>query len=158
MKCFSLCALRKWVRLLADIDFDMKGFDELENSLKGAIKKYPDMAEDRLEDISRKFKNRVIKITHQAVETHSGRLVKGFKLGKIRGYGINMEKDFRGTAPHFHLIENGHRLTDKDGKSIGKGWVKGYQIVKQARDEYAEKMPEEMQGLIDDIVKECGLD
>jgi hypothetical protein len=139
------------------MDFDFKGFDELQNSLKDAIKKYPDMAEDRLEVISKKFKNRVIEITHQAVKTHSGRFVKGFKLGKIRCYGMNMEKDFRGTAPHFHLIENGHRLTDKNGKSVGKGWVPGYQIVKQARDEYAEKLPAEMQGLIDDIVKECGL-
>jgi hypothetical protein len=140
---------------LSDIDFDIDGFDELQESLTKAIKKYPDMAADRLEDTSKSFKKRVIQITRQATTTHTGNLIKGFKLDKMRGYGINMEKDFRGTAPHFHLIENGHEQVTADGKKIG--WVPGLQIVKQARDEYVEIIPEEMQKLIDDITRECDL-
>lgn len=142
---------------LADMDLKLEGFDELQSSLRSAVQKYPDMAADRLESISKDFKKRVIQITKQSTATHSGKLIKGFKLDKMQNYGVNMQKDFRGTAPHFHLIENGHRQLGKNGENVGKGWVPGLQIVKQARDEYADKMPEEMQRLVDDITRECDL-
>lgn len=143
---------------MSDTGLDIKGFDELKKELASAIDLYPDMAEERLEKTAKKFKSRVIKITKSAVKTRTGNLIKGFKLDKMRYYGINMEKDFRGTAPHFHLLENGHNLINKDGESVGKGWVPGFMIVDQARNEYGEIMPEEMKQLRDDILKECGLD
>ncbi len=140
---------------MSDTGFNLNGFTELQDSLQKAIKKYPDMGAERLENISKDFKKRVIQITKQSVDSHTGKLIKGFKLDKMRGFGVNMEKDFRGTAPHFHLIENGHNQVTKDGRNVG--WVPGRLIVKQARDEYAEKMPQEMQKLIEDITRECGL-
>jgi hypothetical protein len=137
------------------MDFKMDGLKDLQNSLEKAIDKYPDLAEESLEENAKKFKKRVIKITDLAVEKHSGKLIKGFKLDKMRFYGNVMEKDFRGTAPHFHLIENGHEQVTEDGKTIG--WVPGFQLVKQARNEWSEELPDLMQKLLDDIVKECGL-
>lgn len=140
---------------MSDTGFNLNGFTELQDSLQKAIKKYPDMGAERLENISKDFKKRVIQITKQSVDSHTGKLIKGFKLDKMRGFGVNMEKDFRGTAPHFHLIENGHNQITKDGRNVG--WVPGRLIVKQARDEFADKMPQEMQKLIEDITRECGL-
>jgi hypothetical protein len=140
---------------LSDFSFDLTGFEELQKNLEQAIKKYPDLAEERLEHTAKDFKKRVVEVTRQRTKKHSGKLIKGFKLDKIKGYGMNMSKDFRGTAPHFHLIENGHNQTTKDGKKIG--WVPGKHIVKDVRDEYKEVMPEVMQELIDEIKKECNL-
>lgn len=141
---------------MSDLDFDIKGLDELQKELTKAIKKYPDKAEEKLESLSKEFKKRVVQLTKQNTNKYSGKLLKGFKLDKIRGYGVNMEKDFRGTAPHFHLIEKGHEQVTADGRNIG--FVPGLYLVKQARDEFAERLPEDMQDLIDEIVKECGLD
>jgi hypothetical protein len=140
---------------LSDTGFDLNGFSDLQENLQKAIKKYPDMGAERLENISKDFKKRVIQITKQSVDSHTGKLIRGFKLDKMRGFGVNMEKDYRGTAPHFHLIENGHNQVTKDGRNVG--WVPGRLIVKQARDEYADKMPQEMQKLIEDITRECDL-
>lgn len=156
-----------------DMGFDLKGFEELKENLASAIKKYPDLAEERLEDTAKKFKNRVIKITRSAVDRKTGNLIKGYKLDKLRGYGINMEKNFKATAPHFHLIEHGHEIITPKTKTVktkrgkkkvnlknggqSKGWVPGRLIVKQARDEYSEIMPKVMQELIEDITRECGL-
>ena len=143
---------------MSDMGLDLKGFDELRDELAKAIKLYPDLAEKKMEDTAKKFKNRVITITYSAVGKRTGNLIKGFKLDKMRSYGINMEKDFRGTAPHFHLIENGHNLTNKAGESVGKGWVPGYNIVDQARHEYSDIMPVVMKDLLNDITKRSGLD
>lgn len=143
------------MRRLSDLEFNLEGMVELQESLRKAIKKYPDKAQERLEDVGKKFKRRVIQITRSAVDQHSGRLIKGYKLDKVRNYGVNMEKDFRGTAPHFHLIENGHIQITKNGKVIG--FVPGRLIVKQARDEFADKMPDTIKELIDDITRECDL-
>jgi hypothetical protein len=137
------------------MDFDLNGLTELSDNLTKAIRKYPDLAEEKLETTSKNFKKRVIQITKQSTNVYTGKLIKGFKLDKIQGYGINLSKNFRGTAPHFHLIENGHNQTTADGKKVG--WVPGLQIVKQARDEYESIMPDVMQTLIDDITKECDL-
>lgn len=143
---------------MSDMDFEISGFDELRDELAKAIKLYPDLAESKLENTAKKFKNRVITITYSAVGKRTGNLIKGFKLDKMRHYGINMEKDFRGTAPHFHLIENGHNLINKAGESVGKGWVPGHNIVDQARNEYSDIMPEVVKDLLNDITKRSGLD
>lgn len=134
-------------------DIDCKEFKE---SLEKAIKKYPDKAEERMIQISNRFKKDVINETKRVVKVRTGKLVKGFKLAKIRGYGANIERDFMGTAPHFHLIENGHNQLDKNG--VKKGFVEGKHIVKNEREKYDEYvMPFEMKKLLDDITKECGL-
>lgn len=137
------------------MDLTLDGLDDLQESLAKAINKYPDIAEERLEKTAKNFKKRVVQITKSAVESHTGNLIKGFKLDKVHFYGANMQKDFRGTAPHFHLIENGHEQVTKDGKNIG--WIPGYQIVGQARNEYADIMPEVMKELLTDITKVCDL-
>lgn len=142
-------------------------FSELTESLTKAARKYPDKAESRLRTVSNRFRRDVINDTKSQVKEHTGNLIKGMKLDRIRGYGANIERDFRGTSPHFHLIENGHEIVTaktKNGKQIkngGKkiGFVEGKHIVKKKREQYAEYvMPFEMKRLLDEITKECGLD
>lgn len=144
------------MKRLNDSDFSLDGFTDLQQGLKKAIRIYPDLAETRLRAIARNFKKDVISETEKKVNKHTGNLVKGFKLDRMQGYRENVSIDFRGTAPHFHLIENGHNQTTKDGKVIG--WVEGKHIVKKMREGYADNvMPLEMNRLYEDIIKECDL-
>lgn len=136
-------------------DFEITGLDELQEDFKKALKAYPDKAYDTLEDTGKQFKKRVVQITREAVDQHTGKLIKGFKLDKMQGYGSNMQKNFRGTAPHFHLIENGHDQATKDGQTIG--FVPGRLIVDQARKEYSVKMPQIMSKMCDEILKRSDL-
>lgn len=156
MNYSNLYVQRLWGIGVSDSGFDFD-CNELMDSLEKAIKKYPDKAEERLITISNRFKKDVIEETKKTVKEHTGRLIKGYKLDKVKGYGANIQRDFRGTAPHFHLIENGHEIVDKNG--IKRGFAEGKHIVKNEREKYADYvMPFEMQKLLDDITKECGLD
>lgn len=145
--------------------FSILGLDELVEDLEKAVKHYPDKSIETLEKAGKQFKNRVIKITNEATFKHTGNLVKGYKLDPVEGFGINMQINFRGTAPHFHLIENGHNQVSqktKNGKKLengGKviGFVPGRLIVHQAREEYRTKLPEEMKKMLEDILKESDL-
>lgn len=140
---------------MGDFDFKLDGFEELEKKLAKIVKKYPDFAENKLEETGKKFKKRVVEITKATVNTGTGRLIKGYKLDKITGYGMNMSKDFRATAPHFHLVEYGHNLVSENGKLIG--WINGKFIVRQVREEFKEEMPYIMQDLYDEIKREVGI-
>jgi hypothetical protein len=143
------------VNLLSDINFTLTGIVELQQSLEKVMKKYHTLAEERLEECSENYKKRVIEITKESVNQQSAELIKGFELDKMRHYDNVMEKEFRCTTPQFNLIENGYNQVTKDGETIG--WVPGYQIVKQASNEWEEELPKVTQQLITDIIKEFGL-
>ena len=145
--------------------FSISGLDELKADLEKAVKLYPDKSEESLKKAGKQFKNRVVKITHEATFKHTGKLTKGYKLDPVEGFGVNMQINFRGTAPHFHLIENGHNQVSqktRNGKTIkggGKviGFVPGRMIVHQAREEFREKLPEIMEEMLHKILRESDL-
>lgn len=146
-------------------EFTITGLEELTEDLKKAVKIYPDKAMETLETTGKKFKNRVIKITNEATEKHTGNLAKGYKLDPVNGFGVNMSVDFRATAPHFHLIENGHNQVSQktrnghpiEGGGQVIGFVPGRLIVHQAREEYRVKMPQIMTDMLDEILRESDL-
>lgn len=150
---------------MSEMQLDLKGMEELQEAMKKAIEKYPGTAEEHLENAGKSFKKRVLKITDSAVDRHTGNLKKGYKLGPVKAFGTRMYIEFSGTAKHFHLIENGHnqmlpkRRKGKETKNGGAvvGFVPGRLIVKQARAEYQEKMPQLMEEMVDDIRKGSGL-
>ena len=75
-------------------------------------------------------------------------------LFRSEGFGANISRDFRATAPHFHLIEHGHVKVNKSGTVLG--YTPGYEMVKQVRSEYTTQMPKEMSSLLDQLIKEAG--
>ena len=155
MKCFRLYVPKRVVKRLSE--FEIKGLNELEDSLKKAVNAYPDKAASSLKALGNQFKRKAIKNTDQAqVKEHTGRLKKGYKVSKVTGYGMNMEVNFSGTAPHFHLIEHGHNQINKKGENIG--FVPGYHMVAQTRTEFQDEVPKQLQKMISKINKECGLD
>lgn len=138
------------------------GLEELERDLEKAVSLYENKAKETLQRNGKKFKNRVRKITATAVQQRTGNLSKGYRLSKVKGEGMNMEIEFRATAPHFHLIENGHELTangrnGEKGTKVGKGFVAGRLIVNQAREEYRTILPQELQNMVNELLGECDL-
>ena len=147
-------------------DVSITGIEELMEERQDAIKKYPDIAKEALEDAGKKFKNAVKKETRRATFTHTGNLLKGYKLDKVEGQGSFMHINFRATAPHFHLIENGHELVSqktKKGKRLKNGgqnigFVPGRLIVAAVRADFSEgKFPEEMEKAMEKLLKESRL-
>lgn len=141
---------------------EVTGLEELREDLEKAIKLYPDKAQETLEKNGKQFKTRVVKLTRSTVKKRTGNLIKGYKVLPVEGYGVHMEVKFCATAPHFHLIEHGHRLlangyNGKYRKEMKKEFVPGYQIVKKTREEYKEILPKEFEKMIDEILEACNL-
>ncbi len=143
-------------------DVSITGIGELMEEMQDAIRKYPDIAREALEVSGKKFKNAVKKETRSATFTHTGNLMKGYKLDEVEGYGSYMHINFRATAPHFHLIENGHELVSQRTKRGEKlknggqniGFVPGRMIVSAVRADFSEnKFPEEMEKAMERLLK-----
>lgn len=137
------------------MEFELIGLDELKECMVKAMQVYGDIAEEELEDVAKDFKKDVIKHTRESVQRRSGNLIRGFKLDEMQGYGENISINFRGTSPHFHLIENGHEQVTKKGKKVG--WVAGRLIVHQTRKEYDTIVPERMLKVLDRVTEKSGL-
>lgn len=148
---------------MSDLDFDLEGLVELNDSLVKAIHKYPDMAEKRLRQSANRFRKDVVSEETRVVKNDDVRFKnkittnQGFQVGKTHGYNENMEIDFSAKSKIFPLVEKGHNQVNQSGQTIG--WVDGNHVVKKMRDGYANHvLPFEMDKLLKDIVKECGLD
>ncbi len=131
------------------------GIDELQRNLELAVRKYPDYAEKSLKKMGNRLKREVVKETRAVVKEHTHKLVKGYKVSRVQGYGMGMYVDFSGTAPHFHLIENGHRIVGPSGEE--KGFVPGKHMVAKVAASYDGIMEKQLEKMTDQIFKECGL-
>lgn len=147
------------------MEIRLDGIEELQQDLLRAVRAEPGMAREALEKAGKQFKSTVIKETYSAVEKKTGNLVKGYKLDPVEGFGNAMHINFRATAPHFHLIENGHEQVThktKNGKKLKNGgrnigFVPGRLIVSKVRVKYATKFPEEVAKQFNKMLEENGL-
>ena len=147
------------------MEIRLDGMEELQADLLRAVRAEPGMARTALEKAGKKFKSAVIKETYSAVEKKTGNLAKGYKLDKVEGFGSNMHINFRATAPHFHLVENGHeQVTQKTrkGKKLRNGgrnigFVPGRLIVAKVRVEYGTKFPKDVAEQFNKMLEENNL-
>ena len=141
-----------------DMTVEITGSEELQKSLEEAIRRYPDLAEKRIRMAGLKFKRDVVKKTKDVTRTRKGKLLKGYKVSKVQGYGKDMHVDFMATAPHFHLVEHGHVQYSRNGKPRKPvGFTPGKHMVKQTVEGFGPEMEKRMTELRDDILRESGL-
>lgn len=147
------------------MEIRLDGMEELRADLLRAVRAEPGMARTALEKAGKKFKSAVIKETYSAVEKKTGNLAKGYKLDPVEGFGNGMHINFRATAPHFHLVENGHeQATQKTrkGKKLRNGgrnigFVPGRLIVAKVRVEYGTKFPKDVAEQFNKMLRENNL-
>ena len=147
------------------MEIRLDGMEELRADLLRAVRAEPGMARTALEKAGKKFKSAVMKETYSAVEKNTGNLAKGYKLDKVEGFGNNMHINFRATAPHFHLIENGHEQVSqktRKGKKLRNGgrnigFVPGRLIVAKVRVEYGTKFPKDVAEQFNKMLEENNL-
>ena len=147
------------------MEIRLDGMEELRADLLRAVRAEPGMARTALEKAGKKFKRDVVKETRNNVKKKTGKLIKGYKLDPVEGFGKYMHINFRATAKHFHLIENGHEQVVgriKKGRKIIKegrvtGFVPGRLIVSKVRVKYATKFPEEVAKQFNKMLEENGL-
>lgn len=92
--------------------FEIKGADELADKIDSLMKAYPSETEAELEKVSNDFKKDVNKKFPQEGKGTTTPVAKKWKKTKLKGAfsGMTTGVELQNTAPHFHLVENGHEL------------------------------------------------
>lgn len=116
-------------------------FEEFIGRLQTVQKNFP----DDVETVLNRGANRMIKAlktnSPDSGKDHKGKLNKSWKK-KIEGYGKDIHANIYSTAPHFHLIDRGHKIVDKKGHE--KGFVQGKHFLQKTIDEQQDDLQEYM--------------
>lgn len=144
------------------ISLSVEGLDDLTNSIENLVREYPDRAADLLVKQARSLRKDVVKMVRNETDTDGTKKrslakLKEYKISKVQGIGSRQYIEVSGVAPHFHLVENGHRLVDGKGKAVGKGYVPGYHFMDRATKKRRIEIPKELEGQIDQILRKEGL-
>lgn len=116
-------------------------FEEFIGRLQTVQKNFP----DDVETVLNRGANRMIKAlktnSPDSGKDHKRKLNKSWKK-KIEGYGKDIHANIYSTAPHFHLIDCGHKIVDKKGQE--KGFVQGKHFLQKTIDEQQDDLQEYM--------------
>ena len=130
----------------------MRGLDTLQKKLNTISNCYPYESELLLTKMGNKFRNSVKARTPESNTISKRKLIKSYRVSKVQGVGKDLFVEFRSTSPHFHLVERGHRIVDKNGRDTGKR-VQGKFMVEQTALEYQKTFPKEVEKMVDRMLR-----
>ena len=86
------------------------------------------------------------------VKVRTGNYKKSIKRGKVYEYDGAQAVRVYSTAPHAHLIEDGHRMVSHDGRELG--FVPGMHIFEVAGKDFQPEFLADIDEMLDEVVKE----
>ena len=129
-------------------EFKIEGVEEFGKKLKTIEKKAPDRIIRELDRQGNKLRRAVRANT----PVKTGKLRKGYRLTQVEKIRGGYQKGLYNSAPHFHLVEKGHRKVTQSGKEIG--WTNGVFMVEKTVKQEEEPMMEELQEWLDTLFQE----
>ena len=137
--------------------FDVSELDEWAREvLKLAERDMPRETAKFLRDEGGKLRKVTVKKARSRVKKRKGNYFKGIKKGKVYIYSGNGGTSIRvyGGKPafHAHLLEHGHRMVSKTGEELG--FVQGYNVFEDSRNEFAPVFEKDIEDFIDKITEE----
>ena len=93
--------------------FRFEGLEEFRNDLQKVVNKYPDQTEKEVFSLAGKWTKDVNEKLSQRLKSHRENqkaLEKSWKRSREFGGGELAAVEVRNTAPHWHLVENGHAV------------------------------------------------
>ena len=129
-------------------DFKIEGLEEFQEKLKTIEKKAPDRILNKLDEEGKKLRVAARDNTPKV----TGKLRKGYKLLPVEKIQGGYQKGMTNTAPHFHLVEKGHRKVSPSGKELG--WTEGLFMLEKTVKEQEEPIIEELQKWLDELFNE----
>lgn len=94
-----------------EVTFELNGCEELAAKINELLKVYPNETASEMEKITNDFKKDVNKKFPNGGKSGSKSVSKNwkkYKMQSLAGYTVSIE--MQNSAPHFHLVENGHEL------------------------------------------------
>ena len=141
---------------MAGMEFELTGLENLERDLEKAVRKCPIQAKETLRRLGREFKASAKKRAEAELNPHqrkSGQENKAIRKkwgSKVVDDALGMAVLIWNSAPHFHLIENGHNLV-RGGRTVG--FVDGRHIMEKTKNEYENIVPARFPEMVENILK-----
>lgn len=113
-------------------------------------------AKQFLKKQGRKLNKIQSKQAESLVNKKTGNLEKGFKTGKVYKYNSdNLSVRAYNKSPHAHLLNNGHRIVDRNGRE--KGFKTGVKFMEKAEEQFTDKNFTDTQKFIDNMLNKHGM-
>lgn len=162
-----------------DSTVQVSGLEELSDTFRDLIKKYPDRAGQLLQKEGRALRKDVTIKVKQRLNTSDKSKMSLAKVGNYRvtqpkGVGTAQYVEVIAKSPHFHLIENGHEIVTPTTRTITlkngskkkiklknggqhKGFAAGYKLMDESAREHQASMPDVVEDMVDALLREGGL-
>lgn len=137
------------------VDFMIQGLNELQEDISEVMAHYPDELNAKMKQVGKEFTKDCN--TRMPSDYQSGKrpIPKSWKIEIDQVRHVVNQTYIKNIAPHFHLVENGHRKFI-NGVDTG-GFVAGKHYVEKTVAQYEEEFPEKMEEFLNEMLGTRGL-
>ena len=136
---------------MASALFDTRELDAYAKELERTARESPKLQKKFMRQEGSKLLRRT-KSEAKRVKVKTGNYKKSIKRGKVYEYDGAQAIRVYSTAPHAHLIEDGHRMVTHDGREVG--FVPGMHVFEVAGKGFEPEYLADIDDMLDEAVKE----
>ena len=136
---------------MASALFDTRELDAYARELERTARESPKLQKKFMRQEGSKLLRRT-KSESKRVKVKTGNYKKSIKRGKVYEYDGAQAIRVYSTAPHAHLIEDGHRMVTHDGREVG--FVPGMHVFEVAGKGFEPEYLADIDDMLDEAVKE----
>ena len=136
---------------MASAVFDTRELDAYARELERTARDAPKTQKKFMRQEGSKLLRRT-KSEAKRVKVKTGNYKKSIKRGKVYEYDGAQAIRVYSTAPHAHLIEDGHRMVTHDGREVG--FVPGMHVFEVAGKNFEPEFLADIDDMLDEAVKE----
>lgn len=136
---------------MASAVFDTRELDAYARELERTARDAPKTQKKFMRQEGSKLLRRT-KSEAKRVKVKTGNYKKSIKRGKVYEYDGAQAIRVYSTAPHAHLIEDGHRMVTHDGREVG--FVPGMHVFEVAGKGFEPEYLADIDDMLDEAVKE----
>lgn len=118
---------------MASIVFDVTELDDFVRGMRRTAQRFQRQQKAFMRKEGNKLKTKTLRKA-RALGRKTGNYLKSIKRGKVYEYDGAQAVRVYSTAPHAHLIEDGHRMVTHDGREVG--FVPGHHVFETAGTEF----------------------
>ncbi|MDR3984066.1 MAG: HK97 gp10 family phage protein [Dysosmobacter sp.] len=136
---------------MASLVFDTGELDKFAKQMEKTSKRFRTRQKSFMRKEGNKLKTKTVRQA-RSIGKKTGNYLKSIKRGKVYKYDGAQAVRVYSTAPHAHLIEDGHRMVTHDGREVG--FVKGHHVFEVAGKAFEPQYLMDIDNLLDEAVKE----
>ena len=136
---------------MASAVFDTRELDAYARELERTARESPKLQKKFMRQEGSKLLRKT-KQEARRVKVKTGNYKKHIKRGKVYEYDGAQAIRVYSTAPHAHLIEDGHRMVTHDGREVG--FVPGMHVFEVVGKDFEPEFLADIDDMLDEAVKE----